>query len=125
MGEQTIHKIKFLVDESSGGKLYNFLLLKGFDAKFVSGFMPRASDSDVLDFAEKEERILITNDKDFGELVFRFNKPATGVILLRLSLDTPKNRQTYLDSLLNNFSDKLESNFCVVTESHVRVRKIR
>ncbi|MBI2045239.1 DUF5615 family PIN-like protein, partial [Candidatus Pacearchaeota archaeon] len=65
--------VKFLVDESSGFKLYKFLLERGFNVKFVGEIMPSASDENVLYFAEKEKRILITNDKDFGELIFRLN----------------------------------------------------
>ena len=81
--------LKFLVDESTGGKVYSFLNNKGFDVKFVANIMPRAEDIEILKFAEIEERVLITNDKDFGELIFRLKRPSSGVILLRLRKDFP------------------------------------
>ena len=84
--------LRFLVDESTGKKLHSFLIGKGFDTKFVPDSIPRAIDKDVLKFAEKEKRILVTNDKDFGELVFRLNKPSYGVVLMRLIANQIKNQ---------------------------------
>ncbi len=125
MGTDILSRIKFLVDESSGAKLFRFLLDKGFDTKFVTDIMPRAIDEVVLDLAQKEDRILITNDKDFGELVFRLNKASFGIILLRLKFDSAKNRQDHLNMILENFPDKLKSNFIVVVEGQIRIRKIK
>lgn len=115
---------KFLVDESTGLKIFQALTEKDYDAKYVSFLMPKASDDEVLAFAEKENRILITDDKDFGELTFRFMKPSSGVVLLRLKLDLPEYRIKHLLNFLEKFVDKLEGNFIVLTEGQVRVRKI-
>ncbi|MBS3088553.1 DUF5615 family PIN-like protein [Candidatus Pacearchaeota archaeon] len=116
--------MRFLVDECSGSKVFEMLKEKGYDAKFVSEIMSGASDEEVLEFAEKENRILITNDKDFGELIFRLRMPSSGVILFRLNLDTSKQKIKYLSYLLENFQDKLQENFVVITEGQVRIRKI-
>ena|SRR3989344_9016979 len=115
---------KFLVDESSGKKLCNFLCQNKLDALFVGDLFPEALDSQILEFAEKEKRILITNDKDFGELIFRLGKPTIGVIFLRLKKDTPKNKQKYILNVITNFYNKLENNFFIVTEDKVRVRSL-
>src|SRR3989338_10688265 len=115
--------LKFLIDESSGFKLYNFLAGKGFDVKFVGKVMPGSPDEKVLAFAEEEKRILITNDKDFGELIFRLNKPSSGIILLRLKLDSPKQREKYVEEAIKTLDNKLISGFVVVTEGQIRVRK--
>lgn len=104
--------------------MFDYLKGENYDVKFVSDVMPGASDIDVLNFSEREKRILITNDKDFGELIFRLKMPSSGVILLRLKLDSPSKRQLSLDYLFKNFEDKLFLNFVVVTESQVRVRKM-
>ena len=76
--------MKFLIDESSGRKLFLFLKEKGFDVKFVAEIIPRVSDKEVLEFSEKENRILVTNDKDFGELIYKQKFPHKGVILFRM-----------------------------------------
>ena len=117
--------LKFLVDESAGGKLFKFLLKEGLDAKFVTDIIPAASDERVLELAEREERILITNDKDFGELIFRLNRPSSGVIFLRLKVDSPENRQRYVLHLIENLPEKLRFNFVVVTESKIRIKRIK
>lgn len=116
---------KFLVDESSGKKLYNFLRQNKLDVLFVGYLFPESLDSDILEFAEKEKRILITNDKDFGELIFRLGKPTTGVIFLRLKKDTPENKQKYVLNIITNFYNKLENNFFIVTEDKVRIRSLK
>ncbi|MBI2649147.1 MAG: DUF5615 family PIN-like protein [Thaumarchaeota archaeon] len=48
--------------------------------------MRGSTDEMVLDRAGSEERILVTDDKDFGELIFRLNKPTSGLILLRTAI---------------------------------------
>ena len=116
--------LKFLVDESSGRRLYNFLKDQSCDVKFSYDIIPAASDATILKLAEKEKRILITNYKDFGELVFRLKKPSSGVILLRLKSDNPQNRQKYLLYLLNKYQNSLYSNFVVISEKHIRIRNL-
>ncbi len=113
-----------MVDESSGKKVFDFLLEKGYDVKSASRIMPGAPDFLVLQLAEKENRVLITNDKDFGELVFRLKRPSSGIILLRLRIDKPSNRIKYLSNLLLVFPNKLESSFIVVSEGQVRIREL-
>src|SRR3989344_1909958 len=98
------------------------LLEKKYDIKFVSEIMPGAEDIEILKYAEKEKRVLITNDKDFGELIFRLKMPSSGVILLRLKKNIPINRIKYTINLIENFSDKLKNNFVVVKEGQVRIR---
>ena len=115
----------FLVDESSGKKLAIFLNKSGYDTTFVGDLNPGASDKEVLTLADKEKRILVTNDKDFGELIFRLGLSSSGVILLRLTLDTPKSRYEHILHLIKNYSQKLHSHFFVVTEGKVRIRKMK
>lgn len=115
---------KFLVDESSGKKLCNFLCQNKYDALFVGDLFPEALDSTILEFSQKENRILITNDKDFGELIFRLGKPSSGVIFLRLKKDTSEFRQKYVLNIINSYRN-LENNFFTVAEDKVRVRSLK
>lgn len=116
--------VKFLVDESSGKELCNNLIAKGYDAVYVSDVIPGSPDDEVLKFAEREGRTLITNDKDFAELVFRLRKPSSGAILLRLKRDVPKTRTDYLLSLIQGQENKLPGRFTVLTEMGNRVKRI-
>jgi predicted nuclease of predicted toxin-antitoxin system len=78
-------------------------------------------DERILEKAYHGNYILITNDKDFGELVFRMMKPHKGVILLRLKDERPKNKIAVLKRVLELYSDELFNNFTVVTEKTVRI----
>jgi predicted nuclease of predicted toxin-antitoxin system len=63
--------VRFIVDESTGVAVVNYLRRVGHDVLAVAEAMPQADDPDILIRAEAEERILVTNDKDFGDLAFR------------------------------------------------------
>ncbi len=119
-----MNRLKFLVDECAGRKLYNSLKENGFDTEFVADKFLAADDSVILTYAEKENRVLITNDKDFGELLFRLNSPSSGVILLRLRADTSENRRKVVLHTISNFKDKLSSHLVVVNESKIRICKL-
>ena|SRR3989344_871114 len=116
--------LRFLVDESTGKNIALYLAEKGLDTKYVGDIMPSALDELVLAFAEKEKRILITNDKDFGALIFRLKKPSSGVILLRLKIDSLENKQKYINYIIKNLNSKIKSSFIVITENKVRIIKI-
>ena len=77
----------------------------------------------VLETAQFEERILVTNDKDFGEMIFRQKRPHSGVILLRLTNEQPKNAIAALRGLLERYADQLAENFVVVTETAIRIAR--
>lgn len=79
------------------------------------------TDEAILIQAVAEDRIVITNDKDFGEKVFRDGMPHKGVILLRLDNERSPNKIAILEQLLKNYSDRLEGRFVVVTQSTVRI----
>lgn len=124
MALQEIGKImRFLVDESTGKRLAKLLENRGHDVVFVGDVAPSASDEEVLEKAEKENRILITDDKDFGELVFRMERPTKGVILLRTSTIFPRKRFEVLQNLFETV-DELKNKFIVLKEDSMRIRNI-
>ena len=84
--------------------------------------MESFGDEEVLRKAEEEDRILITDDKDFGELVFRLRKPSKGVILLRTSTADPERRFQLLDKILKSID--VREKFVVVKDDAVKLRKI-
>ena len=88
--------MKFLFDESVELRLSHSLKAQGHDVKtIITDYASSIEDAEVLKIAWSEQRILITNDKDFGELVFLYHHPHTGVILLRL-----KRENGYLTGIL-------------------------
>lgn len=80
-------------------------------------------DDTVLEKAYTENWILVTNDKDFGEKVYRERKPHHGVILLRLADERAKIKTKVLEQLLTNYANRIPEQFVVVTEKSVRLAK--
>ena len=117
-------KLKFLIDESTGRKLNMFLNELGYDSKFSGDIKPRADDKEVLEMANAEKRIIITNDKDFGELIYRQKLSSSGAILLRLRNDNPKTRQEYSIKLIKQLKENLISKFIVLNENKFRMKNL-
>jgi predicted nuclease of predicted toxin-antitoxin system len=112
--------MKFLVDECTGSLTADWLRSLGYDVKSVFDDMRGASDDVVMNKARNEQRILITNDKDFGEAIFRSKKEHHGVILLRLANERTINKIAVLSRLFNTYPKNLAGNFIVVTEKQIR-----
>jgi predicted nuclease of predicted toxin-antitoxin system len=114
--------MKFIVDECTGTAVAQHLRAAGHDVLAVAEIMGQAEDSTILDTAVEQKRILITNDKDFGELVFRQGFSHCGVLLLRLQDDSAPNRVRVVKSVLDRYGHILKSNFLTATERQIRVR---
>jgi predicted nuclease of predicted toxin-antitoxin system len=117
--------MRFIVDESTGGAVVEYLRTAGHDMLAVAETLPQSDDRDILSCAMNERRILITNDKDFGELVFRSGQMHHGVVLLRLNDESAANRVRVMKSLLGQHAERLAEHFAVATETGVRIRPAR
>jgi predicted nuclease of predicted toxin-antitoxin system len=84
--------VKFLADESVEKSVVDWLRNQDFDVMYIPEKIPSISDDeDVLRLANNEDRILITNDKDFGELVFHQARIALGILLIRANNEKSSN----------------------------------
>ncbi len=117
--------MKLLADENIGLKVVEYLRSLGHDVLSVIEDYQSAPDSKILTIAKKQKRILITGDKDFGELVYLRGLTPHGVILLRLRDETPENRIKVLDKLFKREDLTLKKSFTVVSEGQVRTRSIK
>ncbi|MBI5044055.1 MAG: DUF5615 family PIN-like protein [Nitrospirae bacterium] len=77
-------------------------------------------DDELLDLANREKRILITNDKDFGEITFLQRKLSIGIILIRVKGQKAEDKVKLFKKLLHNYSDKLLNHFTVITKEKIR-----
>jgi predicted nuclease of predicted toxin-antitoxin system len=116
--------MKFLVDECTGPAVAQWLKDQGHNVFSVYDESRGITDDEVVKKAYTEERILVTNDKDFGEKIYREKRPHTGVILLRLEDERANNKIIVIQQLLESYSDRLHGNFLVVTEEQVRIARI-
>ncbi len=117
--------MRFLLDESADFRLAAFLAERGHDVTTVARDYPRAlKDREVLAIARRERRVLITNDTDFGELIYRQRLAHRGVILFRLRSHALAAKCAWLARVLAEFSGQLDQ-FVVVTDAGMRVRRTR
>ena len=112
--------MRFLIDESTGPAVARWLHGQGHTVFSVHDQARGIDDDDVIRKAFEEDWILITNDKDFGEKVYREQRPHKGVVLLRLDDERIASKISTLQRLLERYADRLAGNFAVVTESRVR-----
>jgi predicted nuclease of predicted toxin-antitoxin system len=112
--------MRFLIDECTGPHVAKWLVDQGHETFSVFDVARGMSDSDVLGKALSENWILITNDKDFGEMVFRERRQHRGVIFLRLDNERSVNKVDVIRRLLVKYADKLADRFVIVTETRVR-----
>ena len=78
----------------------------------------------VIEAALRENRILVTNDKGFGEKVFRDGRLHAGVLLLRLEDERPRNKIAALERVLEAYGEQLSGSFAVVTDRSVRISSV-
>jgi predicted nuclease of predicted toxin-antitoxin system len=112
--------MRFLVDESAGPAVAEWLRENGHEVLSVYDELRGAKDDVLISRAYEESWILLTSDKDLGEKVYRERRPHKGVVLLRLEDQRGRSRVQALRRLLEGHSDRIPGSFVVVTESHVR-----
>jgi predicted nuclease of predicted toxin-antitoxin system len=112
--------MRFLVDECTGPSVACWLREQGHDVFSVYEQARGADDDVVINRALADQRILVTNDKDFGEKVYRDGDEHAGIVLLRLRDDSVSGKIAALGGLLKYHASRLEGSFAVVTDKQVR-----
>lgn len=116
--------MRFLADENFPSAAARQLEDLGHDVVRVGSASPGQSDAEVVAWAARDERIILTFDKDFGEIAGRAGLPATsGVILIRLPMKPPAAIGTLLGSRINERSD-WAGHFSVIEPNRVRMRPL-
>jgi predicted nuclease of predicted toxin-antitoxin system len=116
--------MRFLVNENVTKTVMEQLRQRGHDVLSVKESMRSENDDVILARAQAERRIVVTHDKDFGELAFRSQLPAEcGVILLRLSGSDRDTDNARILEVLESRSD-WAGHFSVVTDDRIRVRSL-
>ena len=114
--------MRFLLDEGLPYRLVAHLQALGHDVTAVGHDYPHAlADREILGIATAERRIVLTNDKDFGDLNVRDRLRHEGVILFRLGYVSLDDRIGYLERVLADHADRLRE-LIVVSRRGIRVR---
>lgn len=113
--------MRILADENCPRDLVEALLARGHDVLWIRTDSPGVKDPQILARAQTEERVVLTFDKDFGELAFRHQLPAqSGIILCRLpGLPPSKLVRIVIQALASQST--WTGVFSVITEDRIRI----
>lgn len=116
--------MKLLANENFPLKSTQLLRQEGFDIKAIGSDNPGIADRDVIQIAKQEERTIITFDKDYGELIFKYGyRPKAGVIFLRIVDFTPEYPAKHLLKIFQSQELDFKGKLSVIDSSKVRQRK--
>ena len=116
--------MKFFADECCDAGIVASLRIEGHDVLYVLEEEPGLQDEVVLQRAYVERRILLTEDKDFGELVYRLRKPAAGIVLIRIAVEQRQSKWPRLKKLIDKYADRLPGHFVVLNIDKFRFRPL-
>ena len=116
--------MKLLADECCDAGLVVSLRAAGHDVTYVTEQNAGSSDDEVLLMAYDEERILLTEDKDFGELAYRLRKPSAGIVLIRIDVKDRHMKWPRLKGLIENYEERLPGYFVVIHNNKYRFRPL-
>lgn len=115
--------MKLVADESVEGPTVYALRAAGHEVLFIAESSPGIEDSAVLAIARRAEALLLTADKDFGELVFRNREPHCGVLLLRSPERSLEVNAANTLVAISRYGTELLNRFSVLAGGVLRIRK--
>jgi predicted nuclease of predicted toxin-antitoxin system len=113
--------MRFLADESCDFAVVRALRAAGHDVVAIAEVTPRAEDDAVIDLAVREERLLLTEDKDFGQLVYARGRRPAGVLLLRFPTSAREALPKVVVNLVRRRGERLVGCFVVVQPGRIRI----
>jgi len=116
--------VRWLADECVDAGLVRRLRGAGHDVSYLAEMSSGAADADVLRQAESETRLLLTEDKGFGDLVFRLRLPVPGVVLLRLNPEQHLLKWNRLEAATARFGQNLFGRYLVIEGTRFRSRPL-
>ena len=112
-----------MADESVDRQIVDRLRKGGHFLWYIAEMEPGIPDEAVFELANRENAVLLTADKDFGEIVFRQRRLTTGVVLVRLAGLPPMTKAHIVASTIEKHAAELPEAFAVITPSGVRIRR--
>jgi predicted nuclease of predicted toxin-antitoxin system len=115
--------MNLFADESVDSPIVDLLRQEGHEVTYVAELDPGIVDEEVLALAKQAGFLLLTGDKDFGELVYRLKKAQSGVALIRLSGLSPQRKAEIVADAIRSHGKEMMNAFTVIGPSSVRIRK--
>ena len=117
--------MRWLADECVSASLVASLRTAGHDVRYIAEMAPGLSDSKVIALAFADERLLLTEDKDFGELTVRLGRSVPGLVLIRIDPADSPMQAARLNDVIARYGAELFGRYVVVEQARMRVRELR
>ena len=114
--------MKFVADENVDLPVLARLRNDGHEIYAVIEMSAGVSDDEVLKQANRQGVVLLTSDKDFGELVYRDKRYTCGIVLIRLAGLSSSEKIEIVASVIREHASELENSFTVITHHNLRIR---
>lgn len=118
-----MENLRFLADESCDFAVVRALRADGFDVHAISEVMQRSDDRALIELAQSENRVLLTEDKDFGWLVFASAARSAGVILIRFPGNARLTLVDMVRRVVREQADQLHHSFVVLQPGAIRITR--
>ena len=112
----------YLADENVDAPIIDRLREVGYEVRSIAEECPGMNDTKVLQMALEMKAVLLTEDKDFGELVFRKRLMNSGVVLYRLPGLSPLERAERIVQAFTTHSSLFPGRFTVISSDQIRLR---
>lgn len=116
--------LRFLADESCDFSVVRGLRASAFDVVAVGEHAPGTTDEQVIELARSDSRIVLTEDRDFGRLVFAATHATSGVIYIRYPAPLRPELAARVLQLVQREGERLEKSFTVVGPRRIRIRSL-
>jgi len=114
--------MRFVADESVDGHVVRALRGAGHVVVYIADELASIKDQDVLEFAAGRNEVLLTEDKDFGDIVHKRRQRHAGVNLIRMNELVPADRVARILMVISVHEVHLKNAFTVISSKRVRIR---
>ena len=114
--------LKIIIDVGVGRIIEEWLSLQGFDVTIIRKLNPEMTDLDIIKLADDKDAIIITMDKDFGELVFKTHSSHRGILLLRLEDAIAEEKLSVIQNIFPDHFSQIKNHYCVYQNGKLRIR---
>ena len=114
-------KIRYLADENIPFAIVEELKEEGYNIESLPSNKRGMLDKKMMNYAFEKDLIILTFDKDFGQLVFKEKMQAIGIVLLRFLPTSPKRIKTIIREILADKEFNPIGKFVVVHDTHMRI----
>jgi uncharacterized protein with PIN domain len=116
---------QFLADESCDALIVRTLRKLGYDVTYIAEIAPSMADNNILSQGNQQQRIIITEDHDFCELVYRDRQESYGVVLVRIPVPSRLRKADRITDLVRNHSNELVGAMTTLKLNTFKIKPIR